>query len=334
MESKQRTDRGRGGRNRDRTIQENERAGASGPARERRGTVRVGTASWTDPGFIADWYPPGLPAGERLPWYAKHFNFVEVNSTFYSVPSESTTARWCGQTPDGFVFDVKLHQFLSRHSTPVRFLPRDLRPLARVRGVRAELTPALEAAVAERFLAGVRPLSNAGKLGALLLQLSPSFRPREFDLSELDSLIEMVRGHRLAVELRHREWLTERRDETVEYFRRRRFALVAVDVPRSDHFTVLPPVNVVTDPRLAYLRAHGRNAHGYISGRTVADRFDYDYSNKELREIAERVEAFAKVVGDTHVIFNNNKSDYAPRAAERFRRVLDRAGGPVVADVR
>ena len=87
--------------------------------------------------------------GKRLAWYAEHFNLVEVNSTFYSVPTAAATARWAEQTPDGFVFDVKLHQLLSRHSTPVNLLPADLRRLARVRRTKADLTPELEAALVE-----------------------------------------------------------------------------------------------------------------------------------------------------------------------------------------
>jgi uncharacterized protein YecE (DUF72 family) len=306
------------------------RGGRAAPPR--RGVIRVGTASWSDPGFIADWYPAGLPARERLPWYAEHFNLVEVNSSFYAVPGAKTVARWCDQTPADFVFDVKLHRLLSRHSTSVKFLPSNLRKWARVHKDKVELTPDLEAALVERFLEGIQPLQEAGKLGALLLQLSPAFSPREYSLSELDDLIEMLHGYRLALELRHREWLTgERLAATVAYFKKRRVALVSVDAPRREHFMVLPPVDVATDPNLAYLRAHGRNAHGFIAGRSVAERFDYDYSTKELREIAGRAEQLAEVVRDTHVIFNNNKSNYAPRAAARFRKIVEQAGAPTTA---
>src|SRR3989442_470343 len=98
--------------------------------KRRPGQILVGTASWTDPGFVADWYPPKLPPQDRLAWYAEHFNLVEVNSSFYAVPSPTVTARWCEQTPAGFVFDVKLHRLLSRHRTEVKLLPRDLRALA------------------------------------------------------------------------------------------------------------------------------------------------------------------------------------------------------------
>ena len=79
--------------------------------------ILVGTASWSDPGFVEHWYPKKMPAGDRLAWYAQHFEMVEVNSTFYAAPDARMVERWCRSTPDGFIFDVKLHQLLSRHST-------------------------------------------------------------------------------------------------------------------------------------------------------------------------------------------------------------------------
>src|SRR5687768_2973504 len=94
----------------------------------------IGTSSWADPGFVEEWYPPGLPARERLPWYAEHFDAVEVNSTFYAVPDAKTVSRWAEVTPDDFTFDVKLHKALSRHAAALDALPPDLRDTATVRG--------------------------------------------------------------------------------------------------------------------------------------------------------------------------------------------------------
>src|ERR687884_1641107 len=91
------------------------------------GRVRVGTSSWADPGFVEEWYPPDLPARDRLAYYAERFEAVEVNSTFYAVPAQSTVARWARETPEGFTFDVKLHRLLSRHSAGCSSLPKDLR---------------------------------------------------------------------------------------------------------------------------------------------------------------------------------------------------------------
>jgi uncharacterized protein YecE (DUF72 family) len=293
------------------------------PRRGRAGRIRVGTASWSDPGFVADWYPKRLPAQERLPWYARHFDLVEVNSSFYAVPPPATVAKWCDLTPDGFTFDVKLHRLLSRHRAPVNTLPRGLRPLAGSNPEKAVLTPKLEAELVEVILEAIEPMVAAGKFGAFVLQLTPSFGPRYHSLAELDHLLDLLRDYQFAVELRNRNWVADdRREETLDYFRRRGVALVAVDAPPGEHFMIMPGVDVVTTSRLAYLRAHGRNTKGYVSGRSVAERFDYDYPNAELEQIADRARGLSQIAMDTHIIFNNNKGSYAPDAAARFERIV------------
>jgi uncharacterized protein YecE (DUF72 family) len=78
----------------------------------------------------------------------------------------------------------------------------------------------------------------------------------------------------------------------------------------------------VTNPSVAYLRLHGRDAHAYITGKTVAARFNYDYSTGEIEEVAERSKELAKQACDVHVVFNNNALDYAPRAAASLRTAL------------
>jgi len=90
------------------------------------GRIRVGTASWADPGFTT-WYPPGWPAKQRLEYYARHFDLVEVNTSYYAIPRREVVAAWVDQTPDGFLFDFKLFSLLSRHKTTLDRLPRDLR---------------------------------------------------------------------------------------------------------------------------------------------------------------------------------------------------------------
>jgi uncharacterized protein YecE (DUF72 family) len=98
---------------------------------------------------------------------------------------------------------------------------------------------------------------------------------------------------------------------------------VNVDAPASDHFTVMPSdLDEVTNPKIAYLRLHGRNAKAYITGKTVAARFDYDYKGEEIAEITDRSKKLSQEARDVHVIFNNNNLDYAPRAALRLRKAL------------
>src|SRR5215210_7170840 len=148
--------------------------------------IVVGTASWADPGFVEEWYPDGLPARDRLPYYAERFDGVEVNSTFYAVPAARTVERWVEATPDDFVFDVKAHRLLSRHSAACNSLPKDLRERARTTPrAKVKLTSGLEAALADRMVEAVEPLVAAGRFGAFLLQLSPGFAPQEHSLDEL-----------------------------------------------------------------------------------------------------------------------------------------------------
>ncbi|HUR44995.1 MAG TPA: DUF72 domain-containing protein [Candidatus Saccharimonadales bacterium] len=287
------------------------------------GRILVGTASWTDPGFLADWYPKGLPARHRLSWYAEHFNMVEVNSSFYAIPDHRAVEKWCNQTPEGFIFDMKLPKLLSRHSTDIKLLPPELRNLARLKGKRVELTPVLEKAMTRKFLQEIEPMREHDKLGALLLQLSPGFRPRTNELKELDALFEMLKGNRIGVEFRNRDWVSdENHEQTLKYMRKHKLSMVSVDAPDTAHFTVMPGTDAVTNPRLGYVRLHGRNASGYVRGRTVAQRFNHQYTERELQEVAERVTTLAAATKEVHVVYNNNASDYAPKAAGRFQEII------------
>ena len=289
------------------------------------GKILVGTASWSDPGFVERWYPKGMAAAERLPFYAQHFQMVEVNSTFYSVPDARMVERWARSTPEGFVFDVKLHQLLSRHSTAEKLLPPALRKGAQIDGKgKVLLTPALEAAMVTEILRALTSLEASGKLGVLLLQLSPAFSPRQHSLGELRGLLEMLQGHRVAIELRNRGWTKEDRlAETLAFFRQEQTAFVSVDAPAEDHFTIMPwELDEITDQRTAYLRLHGRDARAYTTGKTVATRFNYDYSDDEIKEVAERSRKLAKEAKEVHVVFNNNALDSAPHAALRLRKAL------------
>ncbi len=289
------------------------------------GKILVGTASWSDPGFIEHWYPKKMPAHERLGWYAEQFEMVEVNSTFYSVPEPRMVERWCAATPNKFTFDVKLHQLLSRHSTPAKLLPPDLQSRAELDAKgKVKLTPEIEEAVTHAFLRSVDILDGYGKLGVLLLQLSPAFSPKKHKLEELDQLLAATRGYRVAVELRNRNWAVgDQLKSTFQFLNEHKAAFVNVDAPRADHFTIMPSeVDEVTNPDVTYLRLHGRDARAYLTGKTVAARFNYDYSDSEIAEVAERSKSLARKARDVHVVFNNNALDYAPRAAARLRKAL------------
>ena len=288
------------------------------------GRIVIGTSSWADPGFVEEWYPPELPARERLPWYAERFEGVEVNSTFYAVPAQRTVRRWAEQTPADFTFDVKLHRLLSRHSADLKSLPPACREQAttNARG-RVGLTPKLEAALASEVVEAVAPLGD--KLATFLLQLSPAFEPREKELDELAPLVErLTPAAPVAIELRNRFWLADRRrEDTLRWYERHGAAFVCVDAPEGSNApTLMPNLDVATRGDLAYLRAHGRNLEGYLRGRSVAERFAHRYADEELEELGERAGRLAEEVPVVRMMFNNNRGADAPTAAQRMRELL------------
>jgi uncharacterized protein YecE (DUF72 family) len=89
-----------------------------------------------------------------------------------------------------------------------------------------------------------------------------------------------------------------------------------------------PDLNEITNPQLAFLRLHGRDVRAYTTGKTVASRFNYDYSDAEIEEVAQRARALAQEAKEVHVVFNNNALDYAPHAVARMRAAL----GQMIAD--
>ncbi len=266
-----------------------------------------------------------MPAGERLGWYAQRFDLVEVNSSFYAIPAPRMVERWCRATPDDFLFDVKVHRLLSRHAAKLKSLPPTLQAEAEADAKgNVVLTDEIEQRLLDELIGAMESLRVTGRFGAFLLQLSPAFSPRKHELTELEPLLVRLSPLGLVVELRNRNWAEGAQlARTLEFFRHENTTLSLVDAPNEKHFTIMPStLNTVTNPRLAYLRLHGRNADAYLRGKTVAERFYYDYDDAEIAEVAERAEGLAGEAEAVHVIFNNNALDFAPHAALRLRQAL------------
>ncbi len=160
--------------------------------------------------------------------------------------------------------------------------------------------------------------------------MTPGFAPRTADLTALEPLLRQLKGRgkssrHIVLELRHHDWLDERhREQTTAFLKEEGVTLASIDGPPADkkHFTIMTSVDLVTEPRLAYLRLHGRDPKAYLTGKTVAERFHYDYSDDELGEIAERAHHLETEADEVHIVFNNNARDFAPRAAAQLRSRL------------
>jgi uncharacterized protein YecE (DUF72 family) len=255
-------------------------------------------------------------AEARLRYYAERFTTVEVDSTYYRLPDEEMVSRWDERTPDGFVMHVKAFGVMTRHPVRAEQLPPDLREAAPVddRG-RVDRPPReLRAEVFARFHAALEPLRTAGKLGAILLQFPSYVVAKDLSRDYLAWAVEQLRGDRALVEFRHRSWLDEEnRAETLAFLEELGAAHVVVDAPKTDAKNLVPTVVAATSP-LAYVRMHGRNADTWnVRGGSASDRFDYLYSEDELREWAGPLRELAEQAEEVYVLFNNNRWSRTPR---------------------
>jgi len=297
-------------------------------------TVLTGSCSWTDRTLVAesDWYPRRtMSAEERLQFYAAHFPLTEIDSTYYAPPAEQQARLWAERTPDGFRFDVKAYSLFTGHPTRPNSLWRDLREdlspdVAEKRNVYAKHlgTDALEEAW-RRFDAALRPLHDAGRLGAILFQYPPWFVPRRDNRKEVEALRERLPDYRIAVEFRSPMWTAEDRDRerTLAMLEDQAMVFVGVDAPEVSD---LPRLFAVTNPELFMVRFHGRSDSTWSdTSRTAAERFRYLYSRQELEELAPPLAEHALQARETHLLMNNCYRDYAVRNAADLRELLQRS---------
>jgi uncharacterized protein YecE (DUF72 family) len=298
-------------------------------------TLLTGSCSWADKTLVedADWYPRRtMSAEERLRFYASHFPLTEIDSTYYAPPAEPQAQLWAERTPDGFRFDVKAYSLLTGHPTRPRTLWKDIREglpadVAEKRSVYAHhLDPEQRDEAWRRFALALRPLHDAGKLGAVLFQYPPWFVPRRENRRQVEALRERLPDYRVCVEFRSPMWLAEPRDRerTLGMLEEHGLVFVCLDAPA---ISGLPRIFAVTNSELMVMRFHGRADSTWKGpSRTAAERFRYLYSDRELTELAEPVARAATEAREAHLLMNNCYRDYAVRNAAELRDLLARLG--------
>jgi len=296
------------------------------------GDILVGTCSWTDPTLIESrrFYPEWARSAEaRLQYYASHFPIVEVDSSYYALPNEKTSGLWVERTGDRFLFDIKAFRLFTQHPTPQQALPRDIRQALPselkeksnlyLRDLPEELTNEIW----QRFDRALLPLDSAGKLGVVLFQFPPWFYPgneqREYILKCKESLPQ----YRIAIEFRHNSWLNEKNIErTLIFLRDNNLPYVCVDEPQGFKSSMPPLVEATSD--IGLIRFHGRNREMWEKkGVTATERFNYLYSEEELKEWVPRIKDLASKTRQLHVLFNNCYADKAVTNAGQVKLMLD-----------
>ena len=255
--------------------------------------IRIGPAGWS----YADWeqtvYPLRLPKSAQLGFIAQSFPTIEINSSFYRVPSPTMAEGWCAKVaafPD-FKFTLKAYQGWTHEGT-------------------------MDAVDVDRMKACLDILAGHGRLGLLLFQFPYSFKPGPAAFDRLDQLHAALHPWPCGVEVRHRDFNS---DEFFDFLRERSLGFANIDQPSLSGN--LGPTCVRTAPT-AYVRLHGRNAEKWFSHGETWERYNYLYSREELVPWADRIRTLAGD-GEVYVILNNHYRGQALQNARNLQEMLE-----------
>jgi uncharacterized protein YecE (DUF72 family) len=260
--------------------------------------IRVGVAGWDYPDWNGIVYPHGTGRGDRLAYLARFVDVVEINSTFYRPATPRVAAAWVRRTASRrrFRFTAKTHRSWTHDPA-------------------SDLTSAVS-----ESLAGLHPLREAGVLGALLVQFPHRFHRTPESVRRLDRILDLTEGWPVVVELRHDSWLDEK---TGPWLRGRQVGWCVVDQPRVSR--AAPPKPRVTAAP-SYLRLHGRNAADWFREGAGRDaRYDYLYTDDEVRELARLARGLAVDAAEVYVVQNNHFRGKALVNALQMRARLEGA---------
>lgn len=252
--------------------------------------VLVGTSGYSFADWVGNFYPNGTPSNRFLSFYAKHFDAVEVNATYYRIPPPRTLEQMEKKTPPGFHFVVKLNKAMTHDRSRDPALYRD-------------------------FKAILEPLKAAGKYDGLLAQFPWGFHRSLESIGQVEAVRALLPEEPLFIEFRHDSWLTPELEPWLESLK---LGFCSVDEPRLEH--LFPPVTMRTTSD-AYVRLHGRNAKNWWQGDR-SSRYDYDYSKDELEEWLKKVQDLAEKSRRTYLFFNNCHAGQAARNAKLMQEML------------
>jgi uncharacterized protein YecE (DUF72 family) len=242
--------------------------------------IRIGPAGWSYDDWAGIVYPKPKPKGfDPLRYIAGYFPSIEINSTFYRPATQKAAESWVRRVSDNpdFLFAAKLWKRFT-HERKTAWTREDV-------------------AAARK---GLDPLSEAGKLGALLVQFPWSFRNTEENQEWLGDLASTFDDFPLVVEVRHDSWVQP------EFFRElgeKGIGFVNIDQPLYKD-SVAPSARA-TSP-VGYIRVHGRNYRDWWRPEQPHERYDYLYTAAELKPWAERTKEIAAETEDTYVVTNNH----------------------------
>jgi len=253
--------------------------------------IKIGTSGFSYPEWKGPFYPEKLPPQQMLAYYARHFPAVEINSTYYHIPPARNMAAMAKRAEGRVEFAVKAHQEMTH-----------------ARDKYAEALP--------HFREAVGPLRDADRLGCVLVQFPFSFKSSPQNTDFLRRLSDDLRPDPIVVEFRHRSWITE---ETFSLLTDLGLSYCCVDEPRLPN---LPSSVVRATASPAYVRFHGRNREKWWEHGEAWERYDYLYTEAELRDWVPRIRSLAAETQKCFAFFNNHARGQAVTNAKMFAALL------------
>jgi uncharacterized protein YecE (DUF72 family) len=260
-----------------------------------------GTAGWSYKDWYGTVYPPTVPKGyNHLQFLSQTMEFVEVNTSFYHIPSEKLTTGWVSKTAaiENFQFWIKIHQQFTHQRQVTKQVIGD-------------------------FKRALTPLEQSSKLAGLLAQFPYSFKLNSGDLKYVLALAEIFQEYPLAIEFRHNTW---NRRELFEVFKEKHLIWVNIDQPLVS--LSLPLTGVMTHPEISYFRLHGRNAETWFANEGRDARYDYDYNLLEINQIAEKIKELAALAKKVFISGNNHYKGSAFKNLLELKKILKKNAPP------
>jgi uncharacterized protein YecE (DUF72 family) len=249
----------------------------------------IGTSGYSFLDWVGTFYPAGTQQKDMLDQYVRNFQAVEINFSFYRIPTAKTMEGIARKTPPGYRIWVKANQAVTHEGN-------------------LSVTPA--------FRDGIAPVVAAGKLAGVLFQWPQRFHRTIENRKFLAQAVADMKDLPLAVEFRHASWQHE---SVLAGLRERGITLVVPDVPDVPGLYRSPPA--ATTPT-GYFRLHSRNAEKWYAPEG-SDRYDYNYNHQELAEILQAWEGLDEPMDEVYTFFNNCHHGQAAQNAEALRKILE-----------
>ena len=265
--------------------------------------ISIGLTGWGD---HPDVYSKVTAAKDKLFDYSGHFPVVELDTSFYAIPSVENVEKWCKDTPDNFQFVIKAYQGMTGH-------------------LRDELPFETKNDMFNAFRSCADTFKKHGKLAMVLVQFPPWFDCQRKNVQYIRYIKQQLTDYPIAIEFRNQTWYSpQTKEKTLQFLKEHQFIHTVCDEPQAGSGSV-PFVPVATNNKVL-LRIHGRNVHGWRNighgenWRKV--RFLYDYNEEELQKLAEDIQLLETQAEHVYVLFNNNSGGHAAKNAKRMQQIL------------